>query len=110
LSTVAYCVLNQVEAVPHTRATDLADLFGLDKSTVSRQLDQLEGAGLLRREGERSGRRGSVLATTSAGRGRLESANARARRRLKERLEGWEERDLVAFASLSERFNQDFFG
>ena len=76
LSVVAYTLLVQVEAEPQARAADLAAHFGLDKSTVSRQLDQLVAAGLLRREGERPGRRGQCLALTDAGRQELAGAGA----------------------------------
>ena len=58
LSLPAYTVLTQIQAVPGTRARDLADLFGLDKSTISRQINELQAAGLIGRDGERPGRRG----------------------------------------------------
>src|ERR1700746_272159 len=67
LSLVAYTLLAEISLTPGTRAADLCAHFGLDKSTLSRQLDQLISAGLLRRDGERPGRRGSVLALTPAG-------------------------------------------
>ena len=53
VSLVAYTLLTQVDVTPEARAADRAAHFGLDKSTVSRQLEQLISAGLLRREGER---------------------------------------------------------
>src|ERR1700757_4117874 len=71
-SLTGYTMLREIEAVSGTRATDLADLFGLDKSTVSRQLNELQAAGLIRRGGERPGRRGQALVLTSNGQRRLE--------------------------------------
>ena len=65
LSLTAYTVLTQIQAAPGTRACDLADLFGLDKSTVSRQINELQAAGLIGREGERPGRRGYTLVLTA---------------------------------------------
>jgi DNA-binding MarR family transcriptional regulator len=106
-SLTGYSMLREVEAVPGTRATDLADLFGLDKSTVSRQLDELETAGLIRREGERPGRRGRALALTSEGRRRLAVEAERARQHFGDRLAAWQDRDLTAFAELVERFLDD---
>ena len=107
LSLASYTLLTQIEAVPGTRAVDLADLFGLDKSTVSRQLRELEAAGLIRTEGERPGRRGYVLALTPAGRRLLKREAERARRYFAERLAGWTEADLVLFAQMVDRFISD---
>src|ERR1700730_3369738 len=67
LSLVAYTLLTEIDLTPGTRAADLCAHFGLDKSTLSRQLEQLLSAGRLRRGGEQPGRRGNVLALTPAG-------------------------------------------
>jgi DNA-binding MarR family transcriptional regulator len=107
LSLTAYTMLTEIQAAAGTRACDLADLFGLDKSTVSRQINQLEAAGLIRREGERPGRRGYALVLTQAGRCRLEQEAEQARRRLSTGLAVWKERDVTAFASMIERFLND---
>src|ERR1700741_4263135 len=89
LSLAGYTMLTHIEAVPGTRATDLAGLFGLDKSTVSRQLNELEAAGLILSEGEQPGRRGRRLALTAQGRCLLEREADPACRRFGERLAGW---------------------
>src|ERR1700684_102216 len=67
LSLVEYTLLTEIDLTPGGRAGDLCGHFGRDKSTLSRQLERLISAGLLRREGERPGRRGTVLALTPAG-------------------------------------------
>ena len=86
LSLTAYTVLTQIQAAPGTRACDLADLFGLDKSTVSRQLNELQAAGLIGREGERPGRRGYTLVLTAAGQRKLEQEAQQARQHLADGL------------------------
>ena len=106
LSLVDYTLLTEISLTPGVRAADLCAHFGLDKSTVSRQLEQLVSAGLLRREGERPGRRGSVLALTPAGQRHLASAARALRDRLAERLTGWDDGDIATFAQLVTRFNQ----
>jgi DNA-binding MarR family transcriptional regulator len=106
LSLVAYTLLAQVDITPEARAADLAAHFGLDKSTVSRQLEQLIAAGLLRREGERPGRRGHRLALTTAGQRHLASAAQAVRARLAEWLTEWDDRDIAALGELVARFNQ----
>ncbi len=106
LSLVAYTLLAQIDVAPEARAADLAAHFGLDKSTVSRQLEQLISAGLLRREGERPGRRGCCLALTSTGQQHLAAAAQAVRCQLAEWLTDWDERDVAAFGQLISRFNQ----
>ena len=106
LSLVAYTLLAQIDVAPEARAADLAAHFGLDKSTVSRQLEQLISAGLLRREGERPGRRGCCLALTSTGQQHLAAAAQAVRCQLAEWLTDWDEYDVAAFGQLISRFNQ----
>ena len=106
LTLVAYTLLAQIDATPGARAADLAARFCLDKSTLSRQLDQLVAAGLLRRDGEQPGRRGQVLALTPAGEKHLAAAAQAVRCRLAERLADWAANDIAAFALLVDRFNQ----
>jgi DNA-binding MarR family transcriptional regulator len=107
LSLTAYTVLTQIQAAPGTRACDLADLFGLDKSTVSRQINELQAAGLIDREGERPGRRGYTLVLTAAGQRKLAEEAERARQHLADGLASWKERDITAFAAMIERFLTD---
>jgi DNA-binding MarR family transcriptional regulator len=106
LSLVAYTLLTEIDLTPGTRAADLCAHFGLDKSTLSRQLDQLISAGLLRRDNERPGRRGSVLSLTPAGEQHLAAAAQAVRDRLAGRLTGWDDGDIATFAQLVTRFNQ----
>jgi len=106
LTLVAYTLLAQIDVTPGARAADLAARFCLDKSTLSRQLDQLVTAGLLRRDGEQPGRRGHVLALTPAGEKHLAAAAQAVRCRLAERLADWDDGDVAAFARLVDRFNE----
>jgi DNA-binding MarR family transcriptional regulator len=105
LSLVGFTFLSMVEMNPAMKASDLAGQLGLDKSTVSRQLNQLFDAGLLDREGGRPGRRGDPLSLTQAGRRSLAADANRVRGRMTNWLEKWEDRDLADLASLLARFN-----
>jgi DNA-binding MarR family transcriptional regulator len=102
LSFVAYTLLSHARASGGCRAVDLATLFQLDKSTVSRQVGDLERRGLLERD---PAGRGHVLRVTDAGRAELAAATDRQRAALEERLAGWAPADLRAFARFLRRYN-----
>jgi DNA-binding MarR family transcriptional regulator len=110
LSLVAYTFLSLVETTPEIRASDLAERLGFDKSTVSRQLNQLFEAGLLNRQGGRPGRRGDPLSLTARGRRVLAADADRVRIRVTCWLEGWKDQDIAMFASLIGRFNASVDG
>jgi DNA-binding MarR family transcriptional regulator len=103
---IAYTFLDLVESTPEIQASDLAERLGLDKSTVSRQLNQLFEGGLLDREGGRPGRRGDPLSLTLKGREVLAVDAERVRRQLTSWMADWNERDIVDFAALIARFNR----
>jgi DNA-binding MarR family transcriptional regulator len=107
LSLVGYTLLAEIEAAPGTRATDLAALFGLEKSTVSRQLNDLEMAGMLRRGVEETSRRGYTLVVTDAGKAALERETAIVREHLSEALTQWRVREIAALADMVNRFMED---
>ena len=107
LSLVGYTLLAEIEAAPATRATDLAALFGLEKSTVSRQLDDLEAAGFLRREVEKIDRRRYTLVVTAAGKAALEREATLVRERLSTALAQWKVSEVTAFAHMVNRFMED---
>jgi DNA-binding MarR family transcriptional regulator len=85
LSLIAHTFLNLVDTTPEIQASDLVDRLGLDKSTVSRQLNQLFDRGPL-------GRR--VLATDAD----------RVRARVTGWLEDWDNAEIATFAGLIARF------
>ena len=105
LSFVAYTVLAHVQASGTCRAADLVAYYGLDKSTVSRQVTELERRGLLEPAPPAPGARGQQLQVSPEGRERLARAAARQRQALEERVAGWSPHDLAAFADYLRRFN-----
>jgi DNA-binding MarR family transcriptional regulator len=105
LPFVAYSMLSSIEARDDCRSVDLAELYRLDKSTVSRQVGDLERRGLVVRGPDPAGGRGQVLQVTDAGRALLEEAAARQRAELARRVTDWSDAELAAFASALQRYN-----
>jgi DNA-binding MarR family transcriptional regulator len=105
VSLVAYTMLRYLVTHTDVRAQDLASHFGLDKSTVSRQVDQLEALGLVTRSPERAGRRGAELELTPAGQRTLDENADAVRGHLAERLSGWSDSKVAAFARSLGDFN-----
>ncbi|MEU2348856.1 MarR family transcriptional regulator [Modestobacter sp. NPDC049651] len=106
LPFVAWSMLSSIDGAEGTRAVDLATRFRLDKSTVSRQVGDLERRGLVvRGQGPAGGGRGQVLRLTPAGRRLLDEAAATRRTELARRVAGWSEDELAAFAAALQRYN-----
>ncbi|MGO9963096.1 MAG: MarR family winged helix-turn-helix transcriptional regulator [Acidimicrobiales bacterium] len=86
------------------RVTGLADLLGVDAPTVTRKIQQLEREGLVSRHADAEDHRATRIALTESGRRTLERV-LKARRAWFDRLlEGWDDRDLAAFAAMLGRF------
>jgi DNA-binding MarR family transcriptional regulator len=66
LSPRGHFVLGAAMTGPHTQ-TELAELVGLDKTTMVVTLDELEAAGLARREASPTDRRARVIRVTKLG-------------------------------------------
>ncbi|MEU6366813.1 MarR family winged helix-turn-helix transcriptional regulator [Streptomyces sp. NPDC046931] len=105
LSLVSYTLLGHLEQSGGCRATDLADHYALDKSTVSRQVTALERAGLLERRPDPGDHRVQVLHLTQAGTRILAQVTESRREAFRERLAGWPEEDLRRFAGYLLRYN-----
>ena len=87
------------------RLSALAQAFGLDPSTITRQVQALEGSGLVRREVDPTDRRASLLDLTEEGRKVLTETREHRRARLQEALDDWSAQDLEDFGRLLEQFN-----
>ena len=105
LSFVAYTLLGHVQSTGGCRAVDLAGLYQLDKSTVSRQVGDLERRGLVTRKADPERGRGQVLTVTPAGRALLQDAAATRQAELAGRVAAWTDDELAAFAAALQRYN-----
>ena len=95
LSPVAYSMLMALNDSGPRRASDLVDMFSIDKGAVSRQVGSLLDLGLIERSPDPEDRRAAILAITEEGSRRLATHRRRcAAGRSCERLSGWSDEDL----------------
>lgn len=96
-------VLHQIQANGSLRVSELAGCMGLDASTASRHVRNLEDGGYLARTGDPGDRRASRVRLTPKGRGALSRA-LRARALVVDRaIANWPDEDRAALASLMTR-------
>jgi DNA-binding MarR family transcriptional regulator len=105
LDAAGYSLLATLTDAGPVRANDLADLFGVDKSSISRQVQRLELLGLLDRREDKTDRRAQLLAVTPKGKRRLKAASKARRMRFRTRLERWNTAEVTDLARLLRRLN-----
>ena len=105
LSPVAYSMLMALNDSGPRRASDLVDIFSIDKGAVSRQVGALLELGLIERSPDPEDRRAAILAITEEGSRRLIAVADMRRREVLERLSGWSDEDLRGFVEAMARYN-----
>ncbi len=105
LERSAYGIMCKLADEGPQRLGALATAFGLDPSTITRQVQALEEIGLAARVTDPSDRRASILDLTPTGREVLDGTRARRRSRLQAALSDWSEDDLSTFGRLLGEFN-----
>ena len=105
LERSAYGIMCKLADEGPQRLGALATSFGLDPSTITRQVQALEEIGLADRRTDPSDRRASILDLTDNGREVLDSTRSRRRDKLQEALADWSESDLTDFGRLLKEFN-----
>ena len=105
LERSAYGIMCKLADEGPQRLGALAAAFGLDPSTITRQVQALEEIGLAARKTDTADRRASILDLTPTGREVLDSTRKRRRDRLRKALERWPESDLTEFGRLLKEFN-----
>ena len=102
-----YGILGRLQAAGPQRTSDIAAHLGVDISTVSRQVAQLEAEGLVRRGSDPSDRRATMICLTEAGADLVAKLRAARREYLSGVLEGWSETDIDHLGRLLERLTDD---
>lgn len=105
LDRSAYGIMCRLADEGPQRLGYLAQAFGLDPSTITRQVQALERVGLAARSPDPVDRRASILDLTAEGREVLERTREHRRRRLEQILSDWSDEDRAELGRLLEKFN-----
>lgn len=89
------------------RISQLADRIGLDISTTSRKVAELEAAGLVVRTHDPGDRRAAVVSTTDRGEALVARVREARNRAFGQMLAGWGAEDRARLADLLERLVED---
>lgn len=106
LDRMALMVLGALTYCGPARLTTVAEKTGFDPSTVSRQVADLEKAGLLDREPDPADRRAILLRATQDGQELLARLSQGRRRRIERLLSDWEPSEIEVFGRLLGRLNE----
>lgn len=107
LDGVGYSLLIALDTDDVMRAADLAEWFGVDKSTISRQIAYLESLGLVERATAEHDRRARVVRLTETGERRLHTVRESRRARIRGVLDDWPAEDVRMLGELVGRLNTD---
>ena len=105
LDRSAYGILCRLVDEGPQRLGLLAQAFGLDPSTITRQVQALEHEDLVERRPDPTDRRASLLDLTKQGREVLTATRSRRREWLEAALYDWDDHDHKEFGRLLEKFN-----
>lgn len=104
----AMYVLQFVAANPGIRVSELADLVGLDPSTLSRLTRNLEQAGHLERNPDPRDRRASQMHISDRGDAAMKQALEWRTTMIAQAFTGWSAKERARLVELSMRFVSDF--
>ena len=111
MDAAGYALISQIEigtgGSAGVRASDVAHALGLDKSTVSRGITQLENLGLIERVGDPDDGRARLLRLTTTGAERYEAMRTQRRTEFRAILDRWNPADLSDLGRLLGRLNAD---
>lgn len=106
LERSAYAILCRLDDEGPQRLGALASVFQLDPSTITRQVQSLERAGLAERSTDPTDRRVSLLALTDSGLDAVQATRSHRRGQLLRVLTDWSQDDVRRFADLLDQFNR----
>jgi len=105
LQPASYLMLGYVAEHGPLRATAVADVFGIDKGAISRQVTHLVDLGLIDGQPDPADKRATLLSVTDDAVARLEEIKSHRRKLVDEQLGDWSAPELEQFASDLARYN-----
>ena len=108
LDRSSYWLASWLAEADSLRVSELADLLGTDLSTVSRQVQAAERAGLVQRQPDPQDGRASRVRLTRHGRAALERVRAAQQADILKAIEAWSPAEQRRFAQLMDRFAARF--
>jgi DNA-binding MarR family transcriptional regulator len=106
LNLTSYTLLATLADSGPSRAADLADVFALDKGSVSRVVHQLVEFGLVERTPDPKDGRASILEVTAEATRRLALMHETRRAQFDARMTGWAPEEIDDLVGSLARFNQ----
>ena len=106
LDRSAYAILCRLDDEGPQRLGAFANTFGLDPSTITRQVQSLERAGLAERRTDARDRRVAMLSLTETGLHAVQTTRQHRRNQLNMILADWAPEEIEKFAQILERFNE----
>ena len=107
LDRADYGVLVRIDEAAPVRLTDLAESLGVDISTVSRNVRDLERSGLVQRTGDPADQRASRLSLSDEGQDVLGRVRRTRQEAMRQVLADWSESDRALLAQLIVRLSDD---
>jgi len=106
LQGASYLLLGWLAEHGPVRASAIVEVFGMDKGSLSRQLQHLEELGLVERTPDPADGRATLVSASSEGARRLTEVDAQRRVSLDEGLGDWSVAELEAFARQLAHYNR----
>jgi len=106
IDRMALIVLGTLSFCGPSRLTTVAERTGFDPSTVSRQVADLEKAGLLCRAADPDDRRAILLQATGEGQALMARLSAGRRKRIQRLVSNWAHDDIATFGRLLGQLNE----
>ncbi|HYG94019.1 MAG TPA: MarR family transcriptional regulator [Nocardioides sp.] len=105
LQPSSYLMLGHIRDEGPLRASEMCEVFDLDKGAVSRLVQHLLELGLVDRTPDPDDGRATLVAVSAQGSQRLTDVADHRRKLLDERLGDWSAEELAAFAAELNRYN-----
>ncbi|HJQ05921.1 MAG TPA: MarR family transcriptional regulator [Nocardioides sp.] len=105
LQAGSYLILGYVRSNGPVRATDIGEVFAIDKGSISRHVQQLIDLDLVARQPDPQDGRAILLTATEHGCTQLDQIAAVRRDQFSEKMQDWSTEDLAGLATALARYN-----